>query len=190
MGCIARSARSYHPARTLDEVDKQGRSDLPSVRFVRSVRDNIHRTCLRVFSEICVRFIISLFFLCKVTNPHKHHRKENRRKRHLRRKLSKFLTLFAFRPCRRSKDCTAHTTWRPSSRAASITFKKCLFRLMMLSLVLNCQLSSFLIQRPHWILLRRTVGTGHDDSRGHGQHDGEGDEEHPPVERDVVGIAL
>ena len=105
MGCIARSARSYHPARTLDEVDKQGRSDLPSVRFVRSVRDNIHRTCLRVFSEIWVRFIISLFFLCKVTNPHKHHRKENRRKRHLRRKLSNFLTLLGCSPSEFSKIC-------------------------------------------------------------------------------------
>ena len=105
MGCIARSARSYHPARTLDEVDKQGRSDLPSVRFVRSVRDNIHRTCLRVFSEICVRFIISLFFLCKVTNPHKHHRKENRRKRHLRRKLSNFLTLFGCSSSNISRNC-------------------------------------------------------------------------------------
>ena len=46
------------------------------------------------------------------------------------------------------------------------------------------------IQRPHGILLRRTVGAGYDDGRGHGQHDGEGDEEYPPVERDVVGKGL
>ena len=55
---------------------------------------------------------------------------------------------------------------------------------------LHIRVPLLLIQRPYGILLRCAVGTGYDDSRGHGQHDGEGDEEYPPVERDVIGKAF